>query len=179
MYLSQNEILKLGLRSFGKNVEISSKSSFYLPGNISIGDNVRIDDFVVLSGNIQIGSHVHLSAHSTIVSPRSEVIIRDFASASFYSCITSANDDYSGNFLMNPTVPSRYTNVNDSPVVVENYVAIGAHSLILPGVTLGEGSVVGAHSLVKSSIPEWQIVGGVPAMKIGNRSKEMLNLKVD
>jgi dTDP-4-amino-4,6-dideoxy-D-glucose acyltransferase len=174
--LNSKELMRLGLKRVGNNVQISSLSSFHNPQNISIGDNVRIDDFVVLSGNIDIGSYVHFSVHSSVISPRSNVRIGNFSTISFYSCITSSNDDYSGEFLMNPTVPIAFTNVLDSPVILKNHVAIGAHSLILPGVTLGEGSVVGANSLVKCDIPSWQVFGGTPAKKIGHRSMNLLNL---
>ncbi len=46
MFYDSSELSKLGLKSVGKNVLISDKCSIYNPSNISIGDNVRIDDFL-------------------------------------------------------------------------------------------------------------------------------------
>jgi galactoside O-acetyltransferase len=177
--LSNEQISGLGLKEFGSNVRISPTARFHNPQNISIGNNVRIDDFAVLSGNIEIGSFVHISIHASIISPRAEVLIADYATLSFYSCVTSANDDYSGKFLMNPMVASKFTNVHDANVYLAKHVAIGAFSLVLPGVTLNEGCVIGAHSLVKHSIPPWEIFGGVPAKKIANRSKDILGFDLE
>lgn len=175
MFLTKDEVAELGLKQVGDNVRISSQAQFHNPERISIGANSRIDDFVILSGNVTIGKNVHLSVHSTIISPRESVILEDFSTVSFYTCITSANDDYSGNFMTNPTVPSELTNVVDSPVTLREYAILGAHVLVLPGVTVGKGSAVGAFSLVKKDIPEWEIHAGIPATKIGVRSQQLLS----
>lgn len=58
---------------------------------------------------------------------------------------------------------------NDLPVVIEDDVWIGANSTILKGVTIGEGSVVAAGSVVTKNVPAYTIVGGVPAKIIKNR----------
>ena len=60
-----------------------------------------------------------------------------------------------------------------SEVKIEDYVWIGARAMIMPGVTLGTGSVVGAGSVVTKSIPPYTIVAGVPAVKIGERSSDL------
>lgn len=48
-FYSREQLEKIGFKSLGKNVLISDKSSIYSPENISIGNNVRIDDFCILS----------------------------------------------------------------------------------------------------------------------------------
>ena len=53
-FYTVEELGKIGFKKLGKNVLISKKSSIYTPENISIGDNVRIDDFTILSGTIEI-----------------------------------------------------------------------------------------------------------------------------
>lgn len=174
MFLDSDGVEKLGLKEVGRNVKISADARFHAPHKVSIGDNTRIDDFAVLSGNISLGSNVHLSVHSSIIAPRSPVSIGDFCTISFYSCITSANDDYSGNFMTNPTVPSEFTNVADLPVSLEEHSILGAHVLVLPGVSIGRGSAVGSFSLVKKDVPSWEIHAGIPAKQIGLRSKNLL-----
>ncbi len=62
----------------------------------------------------------------------------------------------------------------DSPVVIDDYVWIGARAIILPGVRLGRGSVVAAGSVVTGDVPENAIVGGVPARPIGSRQAELI-----
>lgn len=177
MFLSSTELSELGLRSWGTNVQISSKATFHNPQLVSLGSNVRIDDFVVISGHVDIGSYVHLSIHSALISPRSSINIGNFVTISYYSCVTSSSDDFSGKFMTNPTVPTKFTNVQDAPIVIENHVIVGAHSLIMPGVVLGKACAIGAFSLVKTDIPESTIYAGVPARKIRSRSSSLLSFE--
>jgi acetyltransferase-like isoleucine patch superfamily enzyme len=179
MFLTPQELDELGFRCVGENPKISQFARFHNPQQISLGNNVRIDDFVVMSGNVSIGSNVHFSIHSSVISPRAHVSIGNFATISFYSCITSSNDDYSGKFMTNPTLPRTHTNVSDFDVKVEEHVIIGAHSLILPGVTLNQGCAIGAYSLVKNNVPEWEVFAGVPARRIKARSKLLLDFSKD
>jgi acetyltransferase-like isoleucine patch superfamily enzyme len=58
------------------------------------------------------------------------------------------------------------------PVTIEDYVWIGNRAIILPGVTLGKGSVVAAGAVVTNNVAPWDIVGGIPARKIGTRNPE-------
>lgn len=60
-----------------------------------------------------------------------------------------------------------------SPVFIEDYVFIGTRALILPGVTLGVGSVVGAGSVVTKDVPPYTVVAGVPARSIAERRKDL------
>ena len=62
-FYTREELLSLGIKSVGENVYISRKSSFYGCSEISIGSNVRIDDFCILSGKIEICDFVHISAY--------------------------------------------------------------------------------------------------------------------
>ena len=52
----------LDWKAFGENVLISRKASLYSPQTISLGNKVRIDEFCILSGLIEIGNFVHISA---------------------------------------------------------------------------------------------------------------------
>jgi hypothetical protein len=65
-FYCENELKSLGLKSFGKNVLISRKASIYSPELITLGNSVRIDDFCILSGNISLGSYIHISAYSAL-----------------------------------------------------------------------------------------------------------------
>jgi maltose O-acetyltransferase len=57
-----------------------------------------------------------------------------------------------------------------SPVVIGADVWLGVRAVILPGVTVGDGAVVGAGAVVTKDVPPYAIVAGVPARKIGQRS---------
>jgi galactoside O-acetyltransferase len=90
--------------------------------------------------------------------------------------VFSASDDYSGKFLTNPTVPITMTNVSVAEVFVGEHVIVGANSVILPGVKIGEGSAVGAQSLVARSLEPWGIYSGCPAKFLKTRSSSLLEL---
>ena len=81
-FYSVDELNTLGLKSFGENVLISRKCSIYSPEKISIGNNVRIDDFCILSGNISLGSHIHISAYSALYGTKG--IIMDFSKVYYF-----------------------------------------------------------------------------------------------
>jgi acetyltransferase-like isoleucine patch superfamily enzyme len=57
----------------------------------------------------------------------------------------------------------------EAPVTLENDVWIGANAVLLKGVTIGKGAIVAAGAVVRDSIPAYEIWGGVPAKKIGER----------
>ena len=62
-------------------------------------------------------------------------------------------------------------------VVLEKHVIVGAGSVILPNVTLKEGSSVGAMSLITKNTKEWTIYAGIPAKELKERKKELLKLE--
>ena len=174
-FYSQEELGELGLKSFGSNVLISRKSSIYSPEQISIGDNVRIDDFCILSGDITIGSYVHIAAYCGLYG-RFGIELEDFVNLSPKNTILSATDDFSGNYLISPLVDKSKTNVAGGKVLLRKYSLIGASSLIFPNITIGEGVAVGAMSMVNCSLEDWGIYIGVPARRIKEREKEILKL---
>lgn len=173
-FLSERELEELGLKSFGKNVLISRKASIYSPDKIVIGNNVRIDDFCILSGNIKLGNNIHISAYSALYGA-SGIVFEDNSGCSARTTIYSAMDDFSGDFLIGPMHPKEFTNVTGGMVTIRKYVQLGAHCLVFPNLTIGDGTVVGALSLVTKSLPEWSICVGIPAKKIKDRNKKMLD----
>jgi len=177
--LSRDAIEALGFAAVGENVQISDRASFYGINRISIGDDVRIDDFCVLSagiGGIAIGNHVHIAVFSSLIGA-GNIKLSDFCNISSRVSIYSSNDDYSGATLTNPTVPSEYTGVTHADVFLGKHVIVGSGSVILPGVTLEEGVAVGALSLVTKNCAAFGIYAGNPARRISERKRELLELE--
>jgi len=178
-FLSKESIADLGFKSCGENVFISEKASFYNCKNISIGSNVRIDDFCVLSagdGGIELGNYIHVAVYSSLIGA-GKIVIEDYSNISSKVAIYSSNDDYSGAWMTNPMVPSELTNVIQADVRVGRHVIVGAGSIILPGVTLHEGVAIGALSLVSKSCRDFGVYTGVPAKRIKERDKNVLKLE--
>lgn len=91
MFLTNDEILKIGLKSVGENVLISDKAVFYRPERIVIGNNVRIDDFCVLANNIILHDYIHIAMGSYLLSgPNSLIEMDDFSGLAYrnasYQC---------------------------------------------------------------------------------------------
>ena len=173
-FYSNEELKKMNFKYIGKNVLISRKCSLYNIENISIDDNSRVDDFCVLSGNIIIDKHVHISAGCLFFSGEYKIIFEDFSGASSQTTIYAITDDFSGDFLTNPTIPDSFRNVTGGNVVIKKHALIGSGTTILPKVTIGEGCSVGAKSLVIKSLPDWGIYFGIPAKFHKPRSKLLL-----
>lgn len=178
-FYCEEELKNLGLASYGSNVKISKKTSIYSPETITIGSNVRIDDFCCLVGGkkgIRIGSNVHI-AFLCIIVGNGGVVIDDFAGLSSRCCIYSTTDDYSGNSLTNPTVPETYKKVFDGEVHLGKHVIIGTNTTILPNVNIESGCSIGAHSLVNKDLAGWGIYIGTPVKRVKDRSKNLLELE--
>jgi galactoside O-acetyltransferase len=169
--LSTDELTQLGLAAVGVDVAISDRCSIYGAESISIGDHVRIDDFAILTARepMVIGSYVHISAFA-FLSGSFGILIEDFVNVSPRATLLSGNDDFSGQWLPGPLVPDSLRNLQGGCVHLGRHSMVGAHSIVLPGVTFGEGAVVGALSLVKERLAPWGIYAGVPARFIRPRA---------
>jgi len=176
-FYSQAELQDLGLKSVGRDVKLSKNCSLYGASSIEIGDYSRIDDFCVLSGNISIGRNVHISVQTVLITGEYRIDIQDFSCISFGGILFAITDDFSGEYLTNPTFPDEFRNVRGGNIRIEKHVIIGARSTLFPNVVIGEGSAVGAHSLVVRSVEPWGIYAGSPAHLISQRSKSLLNLE--
>jgi galactoside O-acetyltransferase len=179
-FLKQSELENMGFKSLGKNVLLSDKASIYNAKNISIGDNTRIDDFSILSageGGIKIGNNVHIACFATIIG-KGMVTMDDYSGLSSRVSVYSSSDDYSGEYMTNPCIPTNFTNTIHKDVVIGKHVVVGASSVVLPGVKLADCSAVGAMSLVKENVGEFEIVVGIPAIKVKDRKRKILEMEL-
>ncbi len=175
-FYSAQELATLGLKTYGKNVLISKKASIFGADQISIGDHVRIDDFCVLSGHIELGNYVHIAVSCCLFGGDAGIYMGDFTTISSRGAIYAISDDYSGEYMTNPMVPEELRNVEQIPVYINRHSIIGTGSTILCGSTLGEGTSVGAMSLVKGMLEPWYIYAGVPCKKIKPRKRAVAEL---
>ena len=105
-FYSKEELKKLGIKEIGENVFISKKASIYSPEKIKIGNNVRIDDFCILSGDIEIGDYVHIAAYVALYG-KYGIKIGDFCGCSARCTIYSATDDFSGEYSLDEKIYDR------------------------------------------------------------------------
>jgi galactoside O-acetyltransferase len=178
-WLTHEQIKTMGFSEFGENIFLSDKASYHNCKNIRIGNNVRIDDFCVLSagdGGVDIGDYIHVAVYSSLIGA-GHISLADYCNISSRVSIYSSSDDFSGAAMTNPMVPSVFTNVRHASVAIGRHVIIGSGSLLLPGVTLEEGVAVGALSLVKNDCKAFGIYTGVPAKRKGERKRDILEVE--
>ena len=173
-FYDQNELKELGFKHIGKNVMLSRKASIYGADKISLGDNSRIDDFSILSGQVHIGRYVHVAAFCGLFAGKAAITLKDFSGISSRVNIYAESDDFGGDYMAHPTIPLQYRRTERKDVILEEYSIIGCGGLVLPGGYLAEGSVLGAQSLLKSTLKAWTIYAGSPAKEIKKRSKALL-----
>jgi len=178
-FLGRPALRKLGFSAIGEEVLVSDKASIHGASRIALGDHVRIDDFCVLSAGeegMRIGSYVHVACQCTLIG-KARIELEDFCNLSGRVAVYSSTDDFSGAGMTNPMVPLELRQVTDAPVRIGRHVIIGTGAVVLPGVTIGEGAAVGALTLVKKSLEPFTMYAGVPARRIGARSRSFLDLE--
>lgn len=142
---SQHHTLKSSLKHCGERVH------FYLPFHICFPGSLKIDD------DSTIGTYVHMWCLGGI-SIGKKVMIGS------HTAITSITHDYNQEDM-------RFAPTIRKPVVIEDDVWIGTHSVILPGVTIGKGAVIGANSVVTKDVEPYSIIYGSPAKIYKHREK--------
>jgi len=176
-YYSQAVLESMSFKHLGANVKISDKTSIYNAEVIEIGDDSRVDDFCVLSGKIKIGKHVHIAPFCLVAGGEEGVRMEDFSGLAYKVQVFTQSDDYSGETLTNPTIPSKYKKEYKQSVLIGRHVIVGAGSIVMPGVSLAEGCSVGAMSLVHKDTSPWGIYIGCPAKRIKSRKQDLLKLE--
>ncbi len=179
-YYSELELKELGFKSLGDNVLISKKVSVYGACNMSIGNNVRIDDYVLLIGNIDIHNYIHIGAFCGLhASQGGRIVFEDFSGISSNVNIYASSDSFDGEYCTaRPGLPDECIKTVCSEVCLGKYSQIGTGATLLPGGCLGEGTAVGAMSLVNTKLEPWSIYAGVPCRRLRARSQNMIK-KID
>jgi maltose O-acetyltransferase len=131
--------------------DVKTRFNILFPQNLSIGANTVIngDLYINALGRVSIGKYCHLAKGLTILSSNH-------------------------NWDSENSIP--YDNVNLlKPVVIKDFVWCGANVTIIPGVTIGEGVVVAAGTVVTKDVPDCAIVGGNPHSIIKYRDVDKFN----
>lgn len=153
----------------------SAESAAYT-GGVYLGNNVRIDDFCLLVGNITVEDYVHIGAFSGLhASKKGHFVFRSFSGISSNVHIYASSDKFDGEYITaRPGIPNDCLDDICREVVLGKYSQIGTCSVVLPFGSLGEGVAVGAMSLVNKYLAPWNVYAGIPCKVIKARSKTML-----
>jgi acetyltransferase-like isoleucine patch superfamily enzyme len=138
------------------------------------GNHVAIDKGFYCTTEIIVGDYVHISPYCTVIGGKNgKFHMQHFTGLSAGCRIICCGDDYTSGHLMNPMVPAKYRKVKNSKVIMERFSCLGSNCVVLPGVTISEGSVVGANSLVTKTTKPWTVYVGSPAREIKKRPREL------
>lgn len=172
--LNSTQYDKSLLRGIGENTFISAQVEIRRPHLVSVGSNTAIDTGFYLTTQANIGDYIHIAPYVTVIGgSEGELIMNHFATIAAGCRIVCGSDDHLGHGLVGPTIPREFgDSLTIKPVVFERYANIGTNVVVLPGVTLGEGSVVGACSLVTKDTEPWTIYIGNPARPVKVRKSE-------
>jgi len=141
------------------------------PGNVSFGNNCDIEDGVLFKitqpfsglNYIQLGDNVFVGADCQFNSSTQIILGNDCLIASNTTFVDTGHENALGTLI-------REQPCTFEKIVLGNDVWVGTHCSILKGVTIGDGSIIGAGSVVNKSIPANQIWAGVPAKYIRDRN---------
>lgn len=167
---------KLKLRSMGKNVLFGTGVETIQPKKISIADYVFIDNNVTLNamaGEITIGKRIHIAPYA-IIAGTGGIFMDDYAAVGAFARLYSHSEaPIDGKRMSGPMIPESMKGMITAPIRMEKDSLVGTGAVVLPGVTLGEGAIVAANSLVlaNTTIKPWTIYAGVPARLAGMRKK--------
>lgn len=163
------------MKSVGKNVLFDVGLKVLCPENISIGEYTWIDRYAALYatfGEIKIGKRIHISPNCIISPGEMGLELEDYVGISTGCHVYGHTQAPVKNMRMSgPMIPERYKAVKEGKVRMLRDSFLGTYTIVLPGVTIGEGAVVGAHSVVTKDIPDWSIAVGCPAQVVGKRDK--------
>ena len=124
----------------------------------SLGDYSVIESFACINnavGDVIIGDHTRIGLHNTIIGP---VTIGSHVNLAQGITVTALNHIFEDS---DKQIDEQ--GVSTTPVTIEDDIWIGANAVILPGVTIGNHSVVAAGAVVTKNVPPHSLVAGVPA----------------
>jgi len=159
------------IKKIGDDVRISPLADIVRPELVELGSHIAIDGWTYIATQLKCGDYIHIAPSVSIIGGAAgSLTMEDFTNIGSGSRVVCATDDFKQG-LISPVVPIEHRTVINKPVVFKRFSTLGVNCVVLPGVTLGEGSIVGANSMVSKDTEPWMVYGGSPAKPIMARDK--------
>jgi galactoside O-acetyltransferase len=173
---------KIVFKEIGNDVTIYQPISLIQPEKMVLKNHIILSEFSYLASGkgLFIGNYIHISTNCSILGG-GYCIINDFVGICAGSRIITGSEDIMGAGITGgPTVPNEYRANFQSFVIFEKHSFLGTNSIVLPGVTIGEGSVIGSGCIVTKDIEPWGIYIGNPLRRVKDRPKEkILSMEIE
>lgn len=161
--------------SIGEDVFIHDQVIIKNPSLVRLGSHIAIDNGVTISTQLEIGDYVHISAFVCFIGGKAaKITLKDFTFVAAGTKIVAGSERYTGEGLVNPTIPIEYRSLIFKEVAFDTFSGCGVNCSILPGVTFGEGAILGANSLAIEDLEPWTIYVGSPAKPLKTRRKDII-----
>jgi acetyltransferase-like isoleucine patch superfamily enzyme len=156
----------------GEDTQVFDPVVFTKKDHIYIGKNCRIDGFTKIEGGVgvTIGDYVHIASFTHINVGGGRTRIGYKCAVASHAVLVSGGNRPDG-LSISAVAPLEDQVLKPGEIVMDDFSAVYVGAIVLPNVTLSQGAVVAAGSLVKAGtfIPPWQIWGGNPARFLMNR----------
>ena len=160
----------------GKSCRVHSTVIISNPKNLILGSNVRIDAFTTILSvkKIHIKNYIHIGPYVVLHSGGGEIKLENFCGISAGVKIYTHVDDYTGKEFYSPFNAVSKKNGKRSSIHIKKYVILAPNVIVVPGAKFGEGTVIGAQSVVYSKTSPWTTYFGLPLKKISKRQKSFI-----
>lgn len=157
----------------GNDFFIHDHTCITRPHLAKVGNHVAIDFGFYCTTGLNLGDYIHISPHVSVIGgEKTSLNMGDFTFISTGARMICGSDLFMGDGLIGPMIPDEYKDTQIlEPINLKRFSGVCANSVVMSGVTMAEGSVLGANSFLKTSTEPWTIYGGSPAKPIKKRHK--------
>lgn len=174
--------IKKSLGACGTNVFIGKYCTITNPSQVFLGDNVRIDPYVLITTSLKTGNFVQVCSHAVLGGGSSRTItLGSWSWIGYGSQLFTSSEDYSGEW--GPV--NNYWGKNktyDGDIEFKDYSGVASSVIVMPGVVLPRGVAIGAMSFVYSSknLDPWTVYVGNPLVRHKSRNRDkVIKLSTD
>lgn len=171
------ESVHRSFKKIGIDVHIAPNVDIRRPHLVSIGNHVAIDTGAYITTGAELADYIHVGPYVTVIGgERAMLVMGNFTNLAAGCRVICGSDRFQGEGLIGPaSLPDQYKDrMKLAPVILEDFANVGTNTVIMPGVTLAEGSVIGACALVAKSTEPWTIYTGIPAKPIKTRPRDTM-----
>lgn len=156
---------------------VSQNSRIRYPQHFEIGAYSIVDDFCYISTRVRIGIGSHIASGCSIAGGvERQFTLGDFCSLSSGVKIWCTSNDFANDLVS--IVPAAAGDIGVHPiegdVTMGHYTGVGSNSVVMPGNTVPEGTVIGALSFVPARFvfEPWSVYAGIPVRRVGDRNRD-------